>query len=167
MRLASLFCALALAALLVGGCPPENYATLTTGLSQKELSVIISDTTKEGPEIRAELEALGLPSPVIDALLRDKQYANQGGGNGRTAYAKIVQPAFLDLTPDEIQLYNFFANQVALAIADFFDTYDLNSADDLEAYLNAGGPVWTSIPDGVLPKLFLDFDPDLVLPLLP
>ena len=105
--------------------------------------------------------------------------ANQGGGTGRTAYAKIVQPAFLALTPDEIQLYNFFANQAdptlglsisdeeALAIADFFDAYDLNSPDDLEAYLNAGGPIWTSIPDEVLPKLFLDFDPDLVLPLLP
>lgn len=165
-------------ALTQGGCPPEDYPNAVPAVPASEIDAIVRQNLPDD-ETRAELEALGLSPLTVNAILRDKQFANQFGGSIRTAYAKVTEPDFLDLTPDEIQVFNFFANEAdpnlqttvndgeAQSVVDFFYEYDLRTPDDIQGYLDAGGSIWTSIPEDLIPKLFLDFDPNLVIPLMP
>lgn len=164
--------------LACGGCPPENYPT-NIAVTLTEINEIRNDSTTTIQEKRAALVALGLDTLTIDSLLRTDPDGNQGGGDLRTAYDKIVAGDFQDLTPDEVQIYNNAAADAdstievsltdaeALAVTQFFQDIGLNSADELEAYLNAGGPVPDDIPDGALTSIFVDFDPTLLLSDLP
>jgi hypothetical protein len=127
--------------------------------------------------MRTQLEDLGLDPSTINGLLQDKPLGNQFGGDLRTLYAKLTAPSFTELTPDELQIFASTASSVddtldadlndeeAQAVVTLFKTYDLNSPEDLDAFLgdpaNVVPPV---IPDGVLRSLFIDFDPELLLP---
>lgn len=164
---------------LLGGCPPEEYPTLGPA-TLEEVTVIIEDADLTPQERRDELAALGFTSAAIDALLSAEPLGNQGGGDARSAYEKVVAPDFTALTPDEIQHFNTeavavaddysteLADRAAQAIADLFDEFDLDSPEELEAFLDAEpDSIPTTIPDGVLEFVFIEFDADLILPRLP
>ncbi len=167
------------AVLTLGGCPPEDYpqAAPTT---MDVVNDVVDDGTLTAQEKREQLGELGLSPLVINQLLRDERFGNQFGGDLRSAYEKVTNNRLLALTPDEIQIYADGATQVdddfntsiadseARPISQFFEEFGILSADELEAYLDTpGNTVPDAIPDGVLRTLFVDFDPDLLLPILP
>ncbi|MBP7747122.1 MAG: hypothetical protein KA383_13435 [Phycisphaerae bacterium] len=162
-----------------GGCPPEDYPDFAP-VTLKEIDLVRNDATLTPQEQRVALAELGLSSATIDVLLKDKSLANQGGGDLRTAYTKLVAPDFLALTPDEIQIFASTASSVdddlsytltdvqARAIVDFFNDYDMGSPEALAAFLeDTPDAVPGTIPDDVLQDLFIDFDLSLLLPELP
>lgn len=166
-------------AILLGGCPPEDYERrVPTTLD--EINRIIDDSSLDPQETREALAALGLTPSTINALLTDIRQANQYGGTPRSAYLKVAGDRLLELTPDEVQIYGDHASEAdadlnlelsdeeAQAIVDFFNDYGISSRDKLAAYLDTTGTtVPSAIPDGVLDGLFVDFDPDVLLPNLP
>lgn len=174
---ASVSLSIGLAALL-GGCPRELYDTLVP-TSVEEVDLIRNDEELSGQEKREQLEALGLSPLTINALLRDDETANQFGGDLRSAYTKLVAPNFTSLTPDEIQILGREATDIdadtdvsiddeqAQEIADFFDERAIESPEELEAFLDAGGSIADPQLSNIVNALFLDFDPDLLVPQLP
>lgn len=165
-------------AALAGGCPPEDF-NRALPITQQQIDEITSNTSLDPYEQRQQLEALGVPPSTVNALFADQRTANQFGGDLRTAYNKVIAPALMILTPDEIQIYGDLASSVstdvdaeltdseALAVTNFFQANGFNSSAALENYLDRGGEVPDTIPDGVLEALFVDFDPALLLPELP
>lgn len=163
----------------LGGCPPELYPTLAP-TTLEEANEIINDADLTRQERRDELAALGFSQRTINALLSADRFANQYGGDPRSAYEKVTAPDYTRLTPDEVQFFNADAVSVsadystevddvaAQAIVDLFREYDLDSPEELEAFLDdESNRVPTTIPEGVLEFLFVELDPDLVLPRLP
>lgn len=168
-------------ATLLCGCPAENFDNTLSG-TLEEIDRIVDDADLDPNEKRIELASLGLSAEVINALLKDELFANQYGGDPRTAYNKVVGNRLNDLTPDEVQIYAGDASnlddeddisvnindQQAQAIVDFFEEFGISSADELEVFLDtSGNAVPDTIPDGALRTLFVDFDPTLLLPGLP
>lgn len=180
MRTTAAFLVLGAAALLVCGCPREDFPAAAP-VTLEEIDPIRNDPGLTVQEKRARLEELGLAPLTINALLRGERLGNQFGGDLRTAYAKVTAPDFQALTPDEIQIYGDAASQLdsaddlnvtltddqAQKIVEFFFRQDISSAEQLEAYLDAGGSVPAAIPAGVLEDLFVAFDPARLLPELP
>lgn len=161
------------------GCHPEYYNNLAPA-TLEQINLVVNDDDLEAAEKRSQLEQLGIDAATVNALLAEERTVNQFGGDLRTAYVKVTEPNFRALTPDEIQVYGDGASEVdatitleltdqeAQAIADFFDEENLSSAEGLEAYLDdPSNEVPEEIPDGVLRNLFVDFDPDELLPILP
>jgi hypothetical protein len=161
------------------GCPPEDYPDVVPP-TLAQINPIVSDTTLTPEQKRAKLTSLGLTPETINGLLRDERTGNQYGGNLRTAYNKVVAPNFVLLTPDEVQIYGDGATQVdpnqsfaltdaqAQAIVDFFAANDLRTPDELKAWLaDPNNVVPSAIPANTLTPLFIDFDPKLLLPILP
>lgn len=167
-----------LAALLVGGCPPEHYDTFV-GPSLIVVDRIRDDSSLTSAEQREQLEALGISPLTVNALMWDDPFANQFGGDIRSAYDKVTEPDFQKLTPDEVQFYSLHAKDVqpdldfapndeeAYEIVRFFYQRDIRTPEELAAYLDASGSVPADIPDGILRALFVDFDTDLLIPNLP
>jgi hypothetical protein len=176
----SLGLVLIVTAALPAGCPPEDFRdAFPTTLD--DVNEVLDDDGLTAQEQRLALRDLGLFDETINALLRDERTNNQFGGDLRSAYTKVANDRYIDLTPDEVQLYADAASSVdpdddidytltdseGLAIADFFEGFGLDSADELEAFLDTpGSPVPNTIPDGVLRDVFVDFDPEQILPLL-
>jgi len=167
------------AVLLAGGCPPEDYTDLVPA-TQSEIKRIHDDATLTAQEQRTQLEALGLSPLTINAVLRDKQFGNQFGGDARSAYQKVTRPDFLTLTPDEIQIFASLASSVdstlsvsftdaqAQDIVTSFAQFDVSSPQKLAALLEQSpDAVPGSVTADALRKLFVGFDPTLVLPKLP
>ncbi len=170
---------LAVAVFLLGGCPPENYDQLAPA-TMRVIDRIRNDDDLSAPEKRAQLEALGLDPVVINALLKDERLANQYGGDLRTAYRKVTEPDLRKLTPDEVQVYADEASKVdntvnlsltdeqAQAIVDLLRREDLISSADVAEFMeNPDNEIPSVIPDGALRRLFVDFDPERLLPNLP
>ncbi len=169
----------ACATLLVGGCPPENYPTQSS-VVQLDVEQIVNNNNLLPQEARDQLAALGFSPETINGLLADRDLANQFGGTGRTAYDKVVGGQLDQLTPDEIQIYASLATEAnagvnlqlddaaAQAMADLLQENNLQTSDELAAFLDEPeNVVPPTIPDGALRDLFVDFDPDLILSLLP
>jgi hypothetical protein len=176
-RLAVCLCTL-VALTLIGGCPPENFASLLPA-TQVEIDRIRDDDALTPQEAREQLRALGLADLTINALLQDRSLGNQFGGDLRSAYLKLTAPDFTELTPDEIQVFATRAPEVdeevdvnvaddqAQAIVNFFNGFDIRSSEDLQAHLDGGGSVPGAVDIDTVTTLFIDFDPELLLPLLP
>jgi len=170
---------LAVPLFLMGGCPPEEYDQLAPA-TMRVIDRIRNDDDLSATEKRAQLEELGLDPVVINALLKEERVANQYGGDLRTAYQKVTEPDLRKLTPDEVQIYGDEASEVdntinleltdeqAQAIVDLLRREDLISSADVREFMeNPDNEVPSVIPDGALRKLFVDFDPELLLPRLP
>ncbi len=170
---------LGLGAVLLCGCPAENYPD-TVPSTLRDINLIVNNTDLTLTQRRAKLAELGLSAEIINVLFSTERTANQFGGDLRTAYDKVVAGRLLDLTPDEVQLYGDGASAAdttlsitltdaeAQAIVSFFDDLHITTSASLEAYLDTpDAAVPDTIPDGVLKSLFVDFDPQLLLPNLP
>ncbi|MCK4343296.1 MAG: hypothetical protein KAY37_16400 [Phycisphaerae bacterium] len=177
----SLGLTLVLGAALLGGCPPEQFNHALTA-TLDDINLVLEDVSLAVNEKRIQLGALGLSPSTINGLLKDDLFGNQFGGDPRSAYSKVADSRFTELTPDEVQIYAGDASNVdtaddlninlndtqAQAIVTFFNDFNITSADALQAYLDTpANTVPSTIPEGVLQALFVDFDPALVLPRLP
>ena len=170
---------LLIGATLCGGCPPEIFDNALP-VTLLEIKEILEAGEQTENEVRLSLEALGISPSTINALMRDRRTANQYGGDPRSALAKVTAPRFTAMTPDEVQILGDGASTVddelsisltdeeAQAVVTFLNTNALNSPDELAAYLDVpDNTVPSTIPDGVLQALFIDFDPLLMIPILP
>ena len=179
MRLTPIMASILTVLLLVGGCPPENYPTLAPA-TLNQANQITGDTTLTPQQRRLQLASLGLDPVTINTLMQSVRTANQFGGDLRSAYNKVVAPNFIALTPDEVQIYGDEATNLdstlsftisdaeAAAIVNFFNDNDLTSKDLLKTYLDdPANEVPSAITKADLQSLFIDFDPQRVLPDLP
>jgi len=146
----------------------------------RDVNAIVNDADLSGQEKRRRLEELGIDALTINALLRADRTANQFGGDLRSAFDKVTEERFTELSADEIQLYadaaseavggpNFnLADDQAQAIVIFFGQNNLNSPDDVEAFLDDPvNEVPTTIPDNAVREIFVDFDPGDIADQLP
>jgi hypothetical protein len=167
------------AVLFVCGCPPETYPNVVPA-TLAEINPIVDSTTLTSQQQRLQLAALGLVPETINALLRSERTGNQYGGDLRTAYEKVIVPNFELLTPDEVQIYGDGASEAdpnlsfsltdsqAQAIVTLFADNALRTPDELSTFLADPATVLpTTIPDNTLTPLFVEFDPNLLLPFLP
>jgi hypothetical protein len=152
-------------------------ATDVTGqldVNQTQITQIVQNTSLSLSERRAALADLGLSETTINAVLRGERLGNQFGGDLESAFEKITGGSYSTLTPDEIQAYGdasalaTLTDEAAQRIATFFLTEPINTADQLEEFLDDAG---RSLPSGIdateLRDIFVDFDPDDVIDDLP
>jgi hypothetical protein len=183
MRIASLV-ALSLSAgalTLLVGCPPEDYPSLLPP-TQAQIARIHDDPDMSPSEMRSRLAELGLDPVTINAVMQDKPLGNQFGGTLRTAYGKLSSGNFTTLTPDEIQIYGTeiggvdpalavqLNDQQAQSVLTLFQSNDLQNPAEVAAWLDTPGNfVPAGLPDGetTIRNLFVDFDFDRLLPVLP
>ncbi len=164
---------------LLQGCPPEDFPNAIDAL-QPEVDEIINDPVNTPQERREALAALGLSPATINGLLQSERTGNQFGGTLRSAYAKVTEPAFAELTPDEVQLYADAVAEadstVAYSLSDVqaqevqsaFVANALNSPADVEAFLSdPTKDVPGSTTVAVLQDVFVDFDPEEVVDQIP
>lgn len=169
-----------LAGFSTGGCPDATRNDFQTTVV--EVDRIVADAVLTPQERREQLTEQGLSASAINAVLRDERLANQFGGTVTSAFIKVVDGFFQDLSPDEIQLYGDEATAVdaevnaglsdtqAQAVQTFFDENNIDNTAELAALLEdpvAAGEVPSAISDGVLTRLFVDFDPELLRTRLP
>jgi hypothetical protein len=181
MRCISVSVLLGSLALLVCGCPSENYPNQLPATGA-EINRIVQNNQLTSQEARTELVALGVDPVTINGLLQAQRLANQFGGDLRTAYTKITKPEFTSLTPDEVQVWGDEASALdpndslsvtltdaeAQAIVTLFRDEGLTSSTALKDFLaDPLSSVPSTIPDGVLQSLFVDFDPTRLLTKLP
>jgi hypothetical protein len=174
-----LLLAAALAALLAG-C----HASMVDALPPQSDAVdrIRNDSTLTPQQQRTELEKLGISPLVINALLISERTANQFGGDLRTAYDKVTGGQLGELTPDEVQIFGDEASVVdttlsfsladaeAQAIVTFFQDNGIATKSELLNLLDDPAQavlISRVIPDNALRNLFVDFDTDLLIPVLP
>lgn len=167
---------LAVAALLLCGCPPEEFPN-TPAVTLEEINRIRNDADLDPQARRVALAELGLSESTINVLLSTLRTANQFGGTLRSAYDKVTTGRLFALTPDEVQIYADEASAVddplnvqltdrqAQAIVTFFNDFHVTTPGELDALLRQTGftPPET-IPEGVLASVFVDFDPERLLP---
>jgi hypothetical protein len=169
------------AASILAGCNAPRPDALPADLDQ--INLILDDSSLSAQQKRAALEDLGLDPVIINGLLHSQRTGNQFGGDLRSAYEKVTADALDQLTPDEVQIYgdaaeplaegdsNFtFTDAQAQEIVNFFGTHGIASSTDLATVLDdpaqaAGLPA--DITSAALIGLFVDFDPQLLLPDLP
>lgn len=180
MKTPVLLMAVLAVSLLCWACPAPLPNAHPTALP--EVNAIRDDGDLTPQEKRAALAALGFAPTTINALLRDERLANQFGGDLRSAYDKVTSDQIDALTPDEIQAYGDGANEAedsndytlddaeAQVLVDFFDANAIQSEGDLVDFLDdpaKAATVPTGIPEGILNDLFIEFDPDALLEVLP
>lgn len=161
------------AALFAAGCGQTNFPdALDTTLT--DTNRIISDADLAPNEKRQQLAALGIPDLTINLLLRAERLANQFGGTLESAFNRVINDQFSQMTPDEIQLYGdataetTFSDQQAFDLSKFFVNNSLNSAQQLEDYLDTPGNEFpSSLNADEVRAVFVDFDPNEVLDDLP
>ncbi len=166
---------------LVWGCPSEEFPNQLV-VTMRDIDRVVQDQTLSAQEKRAALGGLGLDPVTINGLLQADRLGNQLGGDLRTAYTKVTTPDLTALTPDEVQIWGDEASDLdpnddlSLALTDaeaqamvtLLDDEDLRTPDELKDYLDdPATSVPSTIPDGVLRSLFVDFEPDRLLPKLP
>ena len=173
------FVTVALLALLAGCAGPLAESMPFT---RADISKITADDTLTPQEKRTELEKLGLSPTVINAILSGTRLGNQYGGDLRTAYEKVTTGRYNEMTPDEVQIFGDEASSVddtldytitdgqAQDIVSFFEANEIATVDDLLNFLDDPMSVLSipgTIPDGVLNDLFINFDTDLLIDVLP
>jgi hypothetical protein len=166
--------------LSLGGCPDAHRNDAPLDLIQTNR--IVNDRTLTPQQKREALANHGFSPSTINALLRDERLGNQYGGTLGTAFVKVVDGFFQELTPDEVQIYGDEATDEdssvdatlsdarAQAIVTLFRDYSIDDAAELEAFLGDSGnaaAIPAGIPDGVLTRLFIDFDPERLRDRLP
>jgi hypothetical protein len=181
-RLAAQSLAGAVLGLLIAGttgCPPENFPNMADATLSEVNEVVESDfLTPE--EKRQALFELGISPAGANALLDGVRLANQFGGSLTSAYQKVTEARFSELTPDEIQYWGDAVREAddnvsdtvsdaqAQATANFFTNESIDSADELSDFL--GSPTTdlsSDVSEGLLRALFVDFDPAGVVDQLP
>ena len=170
---------LTLVALLVApallGCPAENFPNAIDAF-QANVDAVVNNTNLTPQERREKLYELGLSPTAVNGLLRSVRLGNQFGGTLRSAYDKVVGGQYAALTPDEIQFYGDTARSTgtgtdftitdaqAQAVADLFVAQNLNTAQQVDVFINTpGSDIPPTIPNDLLKKLFVEFDPALVV----
>jgi hypothetical protein len=166
---------------LVWGCPSEDFPSQLT-VTMRDIDRVVADQDLSSQEKRTALGSFGLDPVTINGLLQADRLGNQFGGDLRTAYAKVTTPDLAALTPDEIQVWGDEASELdpnddlsvsltdaeAQAMAILLDAENLRTPAELKDYLDdPATSVPSTIPDGVLRSLFVDFEPDRLLPKLP
>lgn len=164
---------------LLTGCPPENFPAAIP-FEQNDVNVILNNGELEAQEQRDALLELGLSPNSINGLLSSVRTGNQFGGTLTTALEKVRASRFTTLTPDEVQLYSDAAEEVdttlsftlsdvaALAVTDLFAAEGLNSAEDVLTFVDdPGNEVPSVIPEDFLQDVFVEFDPNSIVTLLP
>jgi hypothetical protein len=126
---------------LAVGCGQTSFdAALAPSL--EEVEAIRDDDSLEPQEKRDALTDLGIDSVTINGLLKDERLANQFGGDLSSAYYKVVNGHFSEMTPDEVQYYGdatgqtTYADTEAQAIVDLFNERNIDSPQDLEGFLD-------------------------------
>ncbi len=161
------------------GCAPDRFPN-SIPASTDAIDRVTADEDLSAQEKRRELELLGVPADVINALLSEEREGNQFGGDLRSAFDLIAAGRFSELTPDEVQIYADEAAETGTATS--FDLDDsqaqaivlllreegIDTQDQLSAFLDdMSTEVPATIPDGALRGIFLDFDADSLIDRLP
>ncbi len=145
------------------------------GISDLEAVDRIRDDENQTPsEARQALAELGFDEVSINALLRDVRLGNQFGGDLASAFMKVDGEVLGSMTPDEIQAFGdatavtTYSDAEAQAITDLFSQTPLNSAAEVETFLDDPA---SELPAGIdaqnLRAVFVDFDPQDVLDDIP
>lgn len=174
MRLTQKFLWLAPAALAaLAGCgtvhfPGEFDADLT------QVNQIRNNADLTGQEKRDQLRALGIDDVTINGLLRGERTANQFGGTENTAFDRVTGDQLAAMTPDEIQLYGdlssaaTFTDAQAQELAELFLSQNLMEVEALKTWLEDNDiDSATGLTDEDVQAVFVDTDPDTLIPNLP
>ena len=89
---------------LIAGCPHDVFPGAAPA-TLDDANRIINNTDLTINERRQQLAALGFSDDTINVLLRDQRTGNQGGGDLRSAQAKVAGDQLATMTPDEVQVY--------------------------------------------------------------
>ncbi|MGD8453760.1 MAG: hypothetical protein PVJ57_18255 [Phycisphaerae bacterium] len=175
-------CLIAVLLVIATGCETPLLENIGVGPRLDEIDAIRNDTGLTAQEKRTALADLGLSPIAINTVLDSIREANQYGGDLRTAYDKVVAGQFNQMTPDEVQVFGDAATEVgddldyeltdaeAQAVVTFFQDNDIATEDDLLDFLDVPANLLlipSTIPEGTLNDLFVDFDPALLIPELP
>lgn len=168
-------------ALLASGCVnPEEFASAVP-TTLKDINRIVNDDGLTVQEKRQQLADLGVSQSTINALLRNERTGNQFGGDLRTAWGKVTGGELTAMTPDEIQIYGdgasavstsdnlsvAFTDDEASSVATFFDDFGIINTELLASFLDQGGRPTGLVDPNVYRALFVDFDPNTLIPSLP
>ena len=161
------------------GCEMESFPN-SVPASLGDVNAIRGDATLTSAEKRAGLEALGIDTITINAILTDDRTGNQFGGDLESAHAKVTGRRLNDLTPDEVQIYADAASEEdssfsfdindeqAAATVNMLVENGIDSTDALSTFINdSNNVIPVVIPEDFLNNVFLDFDPSLLLDQLP
>lgn len=167
----SIFPALLLA---LTGCGAVHFPNEVEAANLTEVNQIRNNANLTGQEKREQLQALGFDDVTINGLLRGDRTANQFGGTANTAFDKVTSGVLLTLTPDEIQLYGdltnaaVFSDAQAQELSDLFIDNLIATTDELEAWLTDNDIDSASgLTDEDVQAVFIDTDPDSLIPSLP
>jgi hypothetical protein len=159
-------------ALLVGCGPVQIEGGFRT--NQTEVNQIRNNADLTGQEQREQLAALGLDDVTINGLLRGERTANQFGGTENSAFDKVTGDQLTALTPDEVQLYGdlssaaTFTDAQAQELVDLLATQNLSTVDQLKTWLEDNDiDSATGLTDDDVKAVFVDTDPDTLIPNLP
>ena len=164
--------------LTLAGCGVNNDLLPAAEPEYLQRVNAIRDGSGTAEQKRQDLMDVGITDPVIlNGILRGERVGNQFGGTEESAFEKVVDERYTDMTPDEIQLYGDAAveagtdfsatiNDVqAQAMADFFRSNSINSPDELQAFLDdPANEVPAAITATDMRTLFVDVDPQDVRP---
>lgn len=169
-----------LVAALPAGCPSDSSFEDAAPAHLSGVNAIVNDTALSPQQKRAALAGEGLDENVINAVMITIRLGNQFGGDARTAYDKVTSGRLDEMTPDEVQAYSDEASRVGdltnFSITDaegqrtvlFFQDFDITTRAELSAYLAGTLNVQPNgLPDDFLNTIFVDFDPELLVPELP
>lgn len=158
---------------LAAGCGQSSFdAALAPSL--EDVGAIRDDESLEPQEKRDALTDLGIDAVTINGLLENVRLANQFGGGLSSAYDKVVNEQFSEMTPDEVQYYGdatgqaTYADAEAQAIVDLFNEHDIDSPSELQDFLD--DPLIalpTAIGESTLIAVFITTSPDGVRDELP
>lgn len=175
-------CLFVVVLVIAAGCETPLLESIGVGPRLDEINDIRTNDSLSAQEKRAALADMGFSPIMINTLLDSTREANQFGGDLRTAYEKVVAGQFDQMTPDEVQLFGDGATEVgddldyeltdaeAQAVVTFFEDNEISSKDELLDFMDVSANVLlipSTIPEGALTDLFVDFDPELLIPILP
>lgn len=169
--IAGLSCALIGAGLL--GCNRTDFPDYLPA-NQTQVNEIRNNSGLTAQEKRDALVALGFDDLTINALLKSERTGNQLGGTLRTAYDKVVNGQYDQMTPDEVQLYGdatavaTIDDATAQAIVTLFRDQSITSKSDLQTFLTDPA---RDLPDTIdattLTEIFVNFNPNDIIDKLP
>ena len=155
-----------LAVALAGGCGTTHFDAALPATLQ-DVDAIRDNDALAPSEMREQLAALGIDPVTINGLLAGVRLANQFGGTLTSAYNHVINDEFTELTPDEVQLYGDATDQTtysddeAQAIVWFFGDNDIDSAEELQAFVDdPANDVPAEIDAGILVEVFIHTDPN-------
>jgi hypothetical protein len=160
-------------AAVISGCGATDFDDALPA-TLEDVNAIRNDGALEPWEKRSDLAALGFDEVTINGLLAGERLGNQFGGTLSTALDKVVAERFTELTPDEVQLYgdatdqSTYSDDEAQAIVWLFGDYDINTPDELQAFVDdPASQVPDEVDEEILVEVFINTDPDDVRAELP